>query len=151
MASVVQAQFKRVGINAKIRLLESGASREVGRTGDFEVEIGAAGKYLDPSDTYGRDLGCEPDLKKRINNETGYCDPEMEALLEKAATEMNPETRREIFKRILTKLNEDVPTIYLAFVPRFFAFRDYIKGFTSIDDGTYRWFGGGWTHTWLDK
>lgn len=151
MASVLHAQFKRVGINVKIRLLEAGASRQAGRTGDFGIGIGAAGKYLDPSDTYGRDFGCESDPTRRINNESGYCDPEMEALLEKAATEMNPQTRREIFKRILTKLNEDVPTIYLAFVPRFFAFRDHVKGFTSIDDGTYRWFGGGLTHTWLEK
>jgi peptide/nickel transport system substrate-binding protein len=151
MASVLQAQLKRVGINVKIHLLESGASNESGRAGEFDVRIGAAGKYLDPSDTYGRDFGCEADLKRRINNETGYCEQEMEALLKKAASEMSHETRRELFKRVVAKFNEDVPTIYLAFVPRFFAFRDYVKGFTSIDDGTYRWFGGGLTHTWLDK
>ena len=82
---------------------------------------------------------------------TGYCDQEMDALLQRAEREMNQETRREIFKRILTKFNEDVPTIYFAFIPRFFGFRDYVKGFTSIDDGTYEWFGGGLSHTWLDK
>jgi peptide/nickel transport system substrate-binding protein len=151
MASVLQAQFKRVGINTKIHLLDSGASNETARTGNFEIRIGAAGKTLDASDTYGRDFGCEADLKKRVNNQTGYCDKEMEALINRAETEMNHQTRRELFKRILTKLNDDVPTVFLAFVPRFFAFRDHVKGFTSIDDGTYRWFGGGLTHTWLDK
>jgi peptide/nickel transport system substrate-binding protein len=151
MASLLQAQLKRVGINVKIRLLESGASRQATRTGDFDVGIGAAGKSLDPSDTYGRDFACEPDLNKRIDNESGYCNPEMEALLKKAEAEMNHETRRQLFRQVLTKVNEDVPVVYLAFVPRFFAFRDYVKGFTSIDDGTYRWFGGGLTHAWLEK
>jgi peptide/nickel transport system substrate-binding protein len=151
MASVLQAQLKRAGVPVKIQLLDSGASNQTARAGNFEIRIGAAGKTLDPSDTYGRDFGCEADLKRRVNNQTGYCDQEMEALINKAETEMSHEARRELFKRILTKVNDDVPTVFLAFVPRFFAFRDHVKGFTSIDDGTYRWFGGGLTHTWLEK
>jgi len=62
----------------------------------------------------------------------------------------NQEARREIFKQMIIKFNDDVPGIYLAFNPRFFALRDYVKGFTSYDD-EYEWLGGGLSRTWLDK
>lgn len=151
MASVLQAQLKRVGINIKVEMLEPGAESQRTRSGDFDSHVGAGGYRLDPSDTYSGDYGCEADLTKRINNMMGYCDREVEELINRAQIEMKHETRQELFKRILTKINEDVPLIYLASGPRFYAFGDYVKGFTSIDDGTYRWFGGGLTHTWLDK
>ena len=151
LASTIQAQLKRVGIKVKINPLESGASRQSARQGDFSFRVGASGTYFDPSDTYGRELACEPNLKRRINNLTGYCDPEMEALVKKAEREMNHKARRELFKQIVTKFTEDVPTIYFAAINRYYGMRDNVKGFTSIREGTYEWFGGGLSRTWLDR
>jgi len=150
LAATVQAQLRRVGIKVKILSLESGASRRRSRSGEFTFRVGGAGAGLDPSATYSRELRCVSDLKRRIGNVTGYCDPEMEALIKRSEKEMNQEARREIFKQIIIKFNDDVPGIYLAFNPRFFALRDYVKGFTSYDD-EYEWLGGGLSRTWLDK
>jgi peptide/nickel transport system substrate-binding protein len=151
LSATVQAQLRRVGIPVKLRLIDSWSYRRRVRRGNFSIQIGAAGKYVDPADTYSLELACEPDLKKRVHNATGYCDPEMQLLLDQAEGEMDPNARREVFKQILTKFTEDAPSVYIAFISRFFACNDTVKGFTSIDDGTLEYLNGGLSRTWLDR
>jgi peptide/nickel transport system substrate-binding protein len=151
LATTLQAQLSRIGMNVKIVVHEYGTYTDRMRRGDFHFRLGAAGKYVDAAETYGRDFMCEADLANRVNNITGYCDPEMDALFKAAETELDEGKRRELFHRILTKANEEVPTIYLGLTPRFVAFRDYVKDFTSVDDGTFRHYGGGMNYTWLDN
>jgi peptide/nickel transport system substrate-binding protein len=149
--TTLQAQLSRIGMNVKILTLEYGAYTDRVKKGEFHLRLGAAGKYVDPFDTYGRDFMCEADLANRVNNVTGYCDPEMDALFKASETELDETRRRELFRRILSKANDEVPTIYIGFTPRFVAFRDYVKDFSSYDDGTFRHYGGGMNYTWLDK
>jgi ABC-type transport system substrate-binding protein len=75
----------------------------------------------------------------------------MDALLDRAEVELDPARRKALFKDVLTKLWDDVPEVYIGFVPRFFTFRDYVKGFTSEDEGRFVHYEGGVTRTWLDK
>jgi len=150
-ATALQAQLKRIGINVKVKILEAGSYTEVARRGEFEIRPGGGSFDDDPSVTYTPQLACEQDLKKRMNNLSGYCNKEMNALLEKAAAELNLEKRRALFKQILGKMLDDVPEIYLGFVPRFFATREFVKNFTTNSDGGFRWWGGGMNHAWLDR
>jgi ABC-type transport system substrate-binding protein len=149
--TVIQAQLKRVGINARIVTLENNAYRALIQQGSFAFLFGGSDFKLDPSSTYSAELHCEPDLKKRASNSSGYCDPEMDALLERAETELDEAQRRALVKQIVTRKSDDIPQLPIMFVPRFFAFRDYVKGFTSDADGSFRWFHGGLNYTWLDK
>jgi ABC-type transport system substrate-binding protein len=75
----------------------------------------------------------------------------MEALLDDAEKEVNPEKRRALFKQIVAKVVEDIPELSLGYVPQFFALRDTVKGFSTDSDGNFRWWGGGMNHAWLDK
>jgi ABC-type transport system substrate-binding protein len=149
--TTIQAQLRRIGMNVNLELLDVGAINDRVRKGNFTFRFSSAGFYADPWVTYARDVLCEADPAKRISNNTGYCDKEMDAMLKRAETELDARKRRELFKEILTKLAQDVPELYLGFSPRFFAFRDYVRGYTTDDNGSFRWWGGGLHQTWLDK
>ena len=75
----------------------------------------------------------------------------MDVLIKKAEAERDLVKRRALFKQIVAKVLEDVPELPLFFVPRFFTFRKNVKGFTSDSRGSFRWWGGGLSHAWLDK
>jgi len=75
----------------------------------------------------------------------------MDELIKKGETEFDPDIRRAVFKRIVTKVAEDLPEIYLGYGPRFFTFRKYVKGFSTDDNADFRWWRGGLHYTWLDK
>jgi ABC-type transport system substrate-binding protein len=75
----------------------------------------------------------------------------MEALFKKAETEVDPDRRRALIKQISARVSEDLPELRVGFVPRFFALRDYVKGFTSDSTNSFRWWGGGMNYVWLDR
>lgn len=149
--TAIQAQLKKVGMNIHVKILEYGAYTSLQRKGEFTFDVMGSGDYLDPSGAYGPNLMCEPDLKKRTANDSGYCDKEMEALIKAAEAELDPTKRRGLFKQILTKLAEDVPEVPVGFVPRFFTLRDHVKGFTTDGKGAFRPWGAGLNYVWLDK
>jgi ABC-type transport system substrate-binding protein len=151
LATTLQAQMKRIGMNIRLDVLEYGAYTARHRAGDFALGFSGGSPKVDPSATYGPHLRCEPDLKKRASNTSGYCDKEMEALLQKAETELDPGKRKTLFKQIETQVARDLPFIYIGFTPDFIIYRDTVKGFTTDHDGSLQWWGGGLSHAWLDK
>ncbi len=150
-ATVLQAQLRRIGMNLKLKVLDRGAALDARRRGQYTVKFGGGGFDIDPLQAYVG-LRCEPERKfKRVRNESGYCDKEMDRLLDQAAVEIDPKQRRELIKQIVTKANADVPRISIGYAPRIFAYRDYVKGFTTNSSGDFRPWGGGLNHVWLDK
>jgi hypothetical protein len=51
----------------------------------------------------------------------------------------------------VTKLLEDSPIVAMGFTPRFFTFRDYVKGFKTNSSGDFQPFVGGLSRAWIDK
>ena len=149
--TVLQTQLKRIGIPVKLNMLEWGAYREQQRKGNFHLMMYGGSIDPDPSLTYGPDFGCEQDLKNRSSNMPGYCDKEIDALLEKAEVEPDSNKRKELFDRIISKVSADLPELPIGYVPRFYSFREYVKGFTVSDEGEFQFWGGGLSHAWLDK
>lgn len=149
IATVLQAQLRKVGMNIRLDVADHGSYTSRTRRGDFAFKISGANYDPDPSLTY--DYWCQSDIKKRRSNASAYCDKEMETLLKIGQTEVNSEKRRRLYRKVVSKLQQDVPDLYIGFVPRFFTSRSYVKGFKTDGDGAFRWWGGGLTHTWLDK
>jgi peptide/nickel transport system substrate-binding protein len=149
--TTVQQQLRRVGVNLKINVYEYAAQRQLIESGQYTFDpFMGSDFYVDPVTTYRTEMACQ-DPRKRASNFSGYCSPEMDALFEKAETELDPARRREIVRQIVAKKEADLPIVPLVFVPRFFAFRDYVKGFDTDQDGAFRPMGGGLQTTWLDK
>lgn len=150
-ATTLQAQLKKVGMNVKIEQIEYGSYVQRWQTGNFAFKFSGGSVQADPWLVYAGSLRCESSLKRRAENESGYCDKEVDELFKKAEFEFDPKGRRELFRKILTKVHEDAPDMPIGYVSRFFTFRDRVKGFTTDGEGSFRWSGGGVNYTWLDK
>ena len=150
VATTLQAQLKKIGMNIKVDAREHGSFTTQAQTGDFEFAIWGGGLQPDPSATYYQDFKC-PALKKRRLSVSGYCDKEVDALLKKAEGELDSQKRRELFKQILTKTSDSMPQLPIGYVPRFFTFKKSVKGFATDSAGAFRYWGGGLNYTWLDR
>ncbi len=149
-ATVLQAQLKKIGLKVQLDVLDYGSYTDRQRKGDYSFMFFGGGYDPDPTLVYGPDLTCV-NPKRRISNVAAYCNKEVEALVKKAETELNPTKRRALFKKILTQVNEDLPYIPVGYVPRFFTLRTHVKGFTTNASGDFRPWGRGLNHAWLDK
>ena len=149
--TTIQAQLKKVGINVKLNVVDYGAHRDRIRRGEMTFDFMGSNFYADPAITYRTETLCELNLKKRTSNWSGYCNKDMDAQLEKMEIEQDPEKRKAILRMVITKKNQDVPIVPVGFVPRFFTFREHVKGFKTDDDGAFVWSGGGLTHAWIDN
>jgi len=119
------------------------------RSGTFVFRTGGGRVSPDPTETYVS-FACE-DTKRRIRNEMGYCNKKVDASLKELGIEPNQQKRKQIVKQLLTQLNEDVPAVNIGFTPEFFTMHEYVKGFKTDANGSFRWWGGGLNEAWLDK
>jgi peptide/nickel transport system substrate-binding protein len=149
-ASTLQAQLRRVGVDAKIDLIEYGTYTDRTRKGEFAFKFSGGSYDADPSTTYAPDFSCG-DPTKRSGNSTGYCNQNVDAIFSKAERELNLDLRRQMFKEVLTTLRLDAPDLNVGFVPDFFALRDQVQGFTTDGEANMGWWGGGLHYAWLDK
>jgi peptide/nickel transport system substrate-binding protein len=151
MATALQSQLKKVGMNIKLQVFEYGSRRDQIQKGETTIDLVGSDFYADPSTTYRQELACEPNPRMRMSNWTGYCNKQMDALHDKLETELDTQKRKAILKQIITMKLDDLPLLSIGFVPRFFTYRDTVKGFTTDGDGSFVWTDGGLTHTWLDR
>jgi peptide/nickel transport system substrate-binding protein len=148
--AAVQAQLRRIGMKVDLKIWERASALEARRQGKYEFKFAGGSDYPDPLPAYV-EYACEPDPKKRRLNETGYCDKEYDALLKKAEVEVDPDKRRALFKQAVAKLLDDAPLVPIGFAPRFFTFRDHVKGFVTNSTGDFQPWGAGLSHAWISK
>lgn len=149
--TTIQAQLKKVGINIKLQVVDYGAHRDRIRRGLLTFDFMGSDYYADPAITYRTETACEPDLKKRTSNWTGYCNKALDSLLERLETEPDTAKRKALLKEAIIMKNKDIPLVPIGFVPRFYTFHDYVKGFETDQDGAFVHTTGGLTRAWLDK
>ena len=150
-AVTLQSQVKKIGLILEFHVMDRGAYNSMRRKGNFALVFIGGSYRPDPSATYTRHFACEKDLKKRRSNTSGYCDKEMDRIFNKMETEPDPGKRKALLKEVLTKLAEDLPEIPIGFVPRHFGLSEHVKGFTTDDNASFRWFRGGLNYTWIDR
>jgi len=151
MSTAFQAQMKRIGMNIELAVFEYGARRAQIRVGDTTLDMVGGGYYTDPISTYRSQFTCQ-DPKKRASNWSGFCNQEVQKLFEELDFELDTPKRKKILVRIITILNQEVPTLPIGFVPRYFAHGRHVKDFsTDSSGGRFVWGGGGLTKTWMDK
>ena len=149
-ATIVQAQLKKIGMKIKATILDRGSALDLRRKGKFAFTFRGGSYYADPVEAY-TEYRCEKNLRKRRLNWAGYCNKEFDDLLAKGETEIDPTKRRMLFKRLVTRMYGDLPLLGIGFVPRYFAFGDHVKGFTTNENTDFMYLGGGLNYTWLDK
>lgn len=125
IAQVIQNDWKiHLGVTTELRGLEWASYLADQRALKYQTaRAGWIADYPDPNtflDMWMTDNG---------NNETGYANPEYDALIEKAAEEQDPAQRMELFRQAEALLNRDVPIIPLYFYVSMNMVQPHVKGF----------------------
>lgn len=144
MFQLVQAQLKRIGINAVLKPMDLPDQRKKRRTGDFDFDasIGGTGQLNSDLDSliYGKYHSTV------TGNYVQAKDPELDKLLEASRKEIDPAKRQDVLKQISMRILEMVWNVDTIYVPRFDAWHPHLKNYGNhyTDRPTYR-------HAWIEK
>jgi peptide/nickel transport system substrate-binding protein len=148
---ILQQQLVTAGINAKVDYVEHGLYVNRRRNGQFMMSISGSKLVTDPSDSYPFRFGCEETKKGkgRIMNYSGYCNEEFDRLVDEAGRINDFKKRYELYAKAIRILHEDAPEAPFVFVPRFFTFRQKVRGFETDVNGRYNASTRGLLKTWV--
>ena len=145
-------QLTTAGIKTRITILESGAREARTRAGDFMIVLSGFDAPNEPGDDYPSEYGCneaEVAKKRRGQNQAGYCNKEFDRLMAEATKTQDEKKRYELYARALRILNDEIPDVALAFVPRYFAHQPRVMGFRSDNKGRFNTVSAGLSRTWI--
>ena len=133
-AGVISAVAKDAGFDVKIQSTEFATSLNMADKGDFEVYVLAWSGRADPDGNLYSFNACKQPL-----NYSGYCVPEVDALLDRSRSERDPAERKKAYEQIATILiAKDRPDIYLFHRHWLWAYTTKLSGLRTIPDGLVR-------------
>ena len=95
-------------------------------------QVGWSGR-VDPDGNIYSFVTCDGNL-----NDSKYCNPEVDRLLNEARTTLDQAKRKELYDAAQAILQEDLPIIYTYYQPWPFVLSSKVKGFTPYPDGMIR-------------
>jgi peptide/nickel transport system substrate-binding protein len=133
LGEALQAQAKEGGFDLQLAATEFSASLDQTDAGKYQLfQIGWSGR-VDPDGNitnFIRSGGSQ--------NISGYANPEMDSLIDKARQSSDLNTRRDTYGQIVKKLQEDAPLIYLYRQKNLTGLRNSIVGVQVFGDGILR-------------
>ena len=149
----ISRQLREVGFNVDMQVMESAIYGERQTSGDFDLTPEGGSFDGDPVlDGYSRWLCEEGD--RRVNNKSGICNPELDALINAYFGLVDLDERVEAFKKIYKLFDDEVTVKHMGWnFNRFFGWNDNVKGFEHRGEGSYTRapIGGGLWRVWLDE
>lgn len=114
MAEYIQVQLKKLGIKVTLRQApDFGTWVKRISSFDYQATMNGSFNYPDPVIGMHRHFDCD-NIKNVIwSNTQGYCDPKMDALLDKAAVETDFDKRKALYADVQKKAAEDIVFIYM--------------------------------------
>ncbi|MGH7832408.1 MAG: ABC transporter substrate-binding protein [Candidatus Binatia bacterium] len=149
----IARQLQEAGFNVAVEVLEAGAYRRRGRTGDFHLKPGGGDSMLDP-DQIAVEFMCDEEAIKnrhRENNATGYCNKQVDKLFDEAKVTTDLKKRRELYRKAFVILHEELPEIFLAFEHRHFGVHSDVRDFASDANESFNIIEGGIYKAWLAR
>jgi peptide/nickel transport system substrate-binding protein len=130
---VVQAMAAEAGIDIELVAKEFATLLQDQSAGDYTAsQVGWSGR-VDPDGNIHQFMTCEGGI-----NDSGFCDPEVDRLLDAARTSNDPAVRKESYDAARAILAEELPIIYLYHPTWIWALDDKVEGFTPYPDGMIR-------------
>ncbi len=134
-ATVIQQNFKEIGIDLKLELVEFATLTSIlqeRKTDGFQLAL------------LGNGFGADADVTQNVgtggsNNHSQYSSEEIDALLAEGLTSLDNEARAPIYKKIATILNDELPVIYLYNWERFTILNPKIQ---NVEVTTYSFYDG---------
>jgi peptide/nickel transport system substrate-binding protein len=133
LAQVVQSMAKEAGFDVRIQSVEFATSLNMADKGDFEAYVLAWSGRADPDGNIFSFAACKQPL-----NYSGICKPEVDELLTKSRTTLDPAERRKIYADLAAILLKDRPDIYLFHRHWLWAYSTKLSGLRTIPDGLVR-------------
>ena len=133
IAQIVQAMAKDAGFDIKIQSTEFATSIDMADKGQFEGYVLAWSGRADPDgNLYSFDF-CKAPL-----DYAGYCKPEVDELLNRSRSALDPAERKKIYEQIATIVLKDRPIVYLFHRHWLWAHTAKLSGLRTIPDGLVR-------------
>jgi len=133
VAEVIQAMAAEVGINMKIRVTEFATSLKQAEAGEYQAYLLAWSGRTDPDgNTY---------IFHKCNapqDSPGYCNAEVDKLLDQARTAADLGERKAIYEKITGIILTDIPKLYLYHRRVLIAHTARLEGYTQMPDGLVR-------------
>ena len=133
IAQVVQSMVKEAGFDVKIQSTEFATSLNMADKGDFEAYVLAWSGRADPDGNIFSFDGCKQPL-----DYAGYCTKEVDDLLTKSRTALDPAERKKIYGEIAAIVLKDRPIVYLFHRHWLWAYTAKLSGLRPIPDGLVR-------------
>ena len=133
VAEVVQAMAAEIGINMKIRVTEFATSLKQGESGEFQAYLLAWSGRTDPDGNTYIFHKC-----KAPQNNPGYCNPEVDRLLDEARSVADFAKRKAVYEQLTKLILEDNPKLYLYHRRVLIAHTARLDGYRQMPDGLVR-------------
>ncbi|MEZ5661735.1 MAG: ABC transporter substrate-binding protein [Burkholderiaceae bacterium] len=133
IAQVVQAMAKEAGFDVKIQTSEFATSLNMAKAGDFDTYVLAWSGRADPDGNLYIFHGCKQPL-----NYSGYCTPELDALLNLQRTQADTGERAATFAKIAQIVQKERAIVYLYHRKWLWAFSPKLTGVRELPDGLLR-------------
>jgi peptide/nickel transport system substrate-binding protein len=137
-------QLKEVYIDGELETVDTTAYFPKIRRKDFAVGLNLQTSGPDPDPTFDIFYGCGSSL-----NWDGYCNPEVDRLIEQLSIEGKQERRKQLAWAIERKLAEDVARPIIFYSRGATCWQPYVKGLTLMVNSIYA--GNRREDIWLDK
>jgi peptide/nickel transport system substrate-binding protein len=133
VAEVLQAMVGEIGINMKIRVTEFATSLKQAEAGEYQAYLLAWSGRTDPDgNTY---------IFHKCNapqDSPGYCNPEVNRLLDEARTVADLAKRKPIYEKLTGIILADNPKVYLYHRRVLIAHTARLDGYRQMPDGLVR-------------
>ncbi|OEC37064.1 peptide ABC transporter substrate-binding protein [Pseudomonas sp. 1D4] len=127
-AQMMQADLAKAGIQMTIRSLEWGELLKRSKGGEHDlVLLGWAGDNGDPDNFLSPNLSCA--AAESGENQARWCNPEFEALMQKARGVSEPAERAKLYEQAQVVFHREAPWITLAHPKLFNVRRSNVEGY----------------------
>jgi peptide/nickel transport system substrate-binding protein len=133
VAEVIQSMAAEAGFDLKIRVTEFATSLNEAEKGNFQMYMLAWSGRTDPDGNIYSFASCKGPL-----NYGRWCDPAVDALLDKARTSTSATERKALYEQVAEKWLAQGSVIYLYHRALLFAHSTRLEGFRVMPDGLLR-------------
>jgi len=140
LGQVIQSMAKDAGFAVKLQPTEFTTALDKADAGDFDTfQIGWSGR-IDPDGNIQQFVG-----KTGSQNDAGYADPKLDALLDQGRTTLDQGQRTQIYGQATQMLLDQAPLIYLYHDHYFTGVQKKVTGIQIFGDGLPRFKEAGFT------
>ncbi|MED4584357.1 ABC transporter substrate-binding protein [Brevibacillus choshinensis] len=144
IAVIVKDQLAALGIDVEIQMMEPGAAYEAVNSMNYDLATTYfSTDIIDPDELTSFEVVSTGGTDAY---HTGYKNPKVDELAEKARAELDEAKRKEMYMEIQKLVSEDATFLFLYYKPASYAVQNYVKGFNVLSTGNYRL-----EDVWLNK